>query len=490
MKIVIMKKGVVDCTSDSRTHPMQTLRECIENAIKILDKEVSELDYADFHISNDCKLVEFQIDNTIEIIDKTTCYKLLNYFKQNSDQLSSELEELIHIHVKVWKFFNEGNNCSDYIDIYADRLEVSCQDEYDEDLREEFHENIEELLGIDYVVAVSDSEKLISLHISVTEKCHADCNTCYINKGLQRELEREDWEKLPLAEQYAIGGGEPSEYPFIAELVNYLKNERKEYVAITTNGQKIIEFGHNPDKIAVSIDGLTQKEHELTHNTNLEKAEDAAKFYKTWVGNVCINHILHRENIHDADRFANIWNDKGYEVNFIIFTGDDNLKPTYEQLNKFNKYFSDHRKGKLMIDSCMGGLLNFVGEGGEKNPCLQGLFSKYYRFGTITPCSHSAISYPRCRVIDEYMTYFFKILRPMVFVYERDGKSGAHEWAFKAGYQGKIRHKVDKPLRKDTIYILTDDEEMAIKESHYRTYFKDKMPNWLRFCADMCGLER
>ena len=175
------------------------------------------------------------------------------------------------------------------------------------------------------------------------------------------------------------------------------------------------------------------------------------------------------------------WNDKGYEVNFIIFTGDDNLKPTYEQLNKFNKYFGDHRKGKVMIDSCMGGLLNIVEEGGEKNHCLQGLFSKYYRFGTITPCSHSAIPYPRCKVIEEYMTYFFKTLRPMVFVYERDGKSGAHEWAFKAGYQGKIRHKVDKPLRKDTIYILTDDEEMAIKESHYRTYFKDKMPNWLYY---------
>ena len=57
MKIVIMKKGIVDCTSDSRTHPMQTLREGIENAIKIFGKEVLELNYADFHISNDCKLV-------------------------------------------------------------------------------------------------------------------------------------------------------------------------------------------------------------------------------------------------------------------------------------------------------------------------------------------------------------------------------------------------------------------------------------------------
>jgi MoaA/NifB/PqqE/SkfB family radical SAM enzyme len=484
MKIVIMKKGVVDCTSDSRTHPMQTLREGIENAIKIFDKEVLELDRAEFHVSNCCTLAEHQVDNKMEVIDKTACHKLLNYFRQNPDQLSNECEstDLIHIHVKIWKFFGTGNNCSDYIDVYADRLEVSCQDEYDVDLREEFHDNIEELLGEDCATVDSDSDKLISLHISVTEKCHVGCNTCYVNRGLQRELEKEDWKELPLAEQYAIGGGEPSEYPFIAELVDYLKNERKGYVAITTNGQKIIEFGrYNPDKIAVSIDGLTQKEHQLTHNTNLEKAEQVAEFYKTWVENVCINHILHRENIDNAERFAKIWNDKGYEVNFILFTGDDSLKPTYDQLDKFKNYFNDLKYGKVMIDSCMAGLLNILGEGRKRTSCVQGLFSKYYRFGTITPCSHSAIPYPRCSVIEEYMVYFFKTLRPIVFIYGRDGKSGAHEWAFKAGYQGKIRHKVDKPLIKDTIYILTSDEERMIKESHYMAYFKDKMPYWLYY---------
>jgi len=483
MKIVIMKKGTVDCTSDSRTYPMQMLREGIENAIKILDQEVLELDYADFHINDQCNLAEYQIDNKIEVIDKAICRKLLNYFKQNPGQLSENEEstDLIHIHVKVWKFFNEGNNCSDYIDVYADRLEVSCQDEYDPELRDEFHHNIEELLGEDYVTVDSDSDKLISLHINVTEKCHAGCNTCYVNRGLQRELEKEDWEKLPVAECLALGGGEPSEYPFIAELVDYLKNERKGYVAITTNGQKIIDFGTNPDKIAVSIDGLTQEEHELTHNTNLEKAKETAKFYDARKIKVCINHIVHRENIDSAERFAKIWGDKGYEVNFILFTGDDNLKPTYEQLDKFETYFNNLKHGRIMIDSCMGGLLNIVGQGRKRTSCLQGLFSKYYRFGAITPCSHSAIPYPRCKVIEEYMVYFFKTLRPMVFIYEKDGKSGAHEWAFKVGYQGKIRHKVDKPLIKDTIYILTNDEETMIKESHYTTYFKDKMPNWLYY---------
>lgn len=131
MKIVIMKKGTVDCTSDSRTYPIQMLREGIENAIKILDEEVLELDYAHFHVSNRCNLIEYQIDNKIEVTDKAICHKLLNYFKHNPDQLSNESEgtDLIHIHVKVWKFFHTGNNCSDYIDVYVDRLEVSCQDE-------------------------------------------------------------------------------------------------------------------------------------------------------------------------------------------------------------------------------------------------------------------------------------------------------------------------------------------------------------------------
>ena len=52
-------------------------------------------------------------------------------------------------------------------------------------------------------------------------------------------------------------------------------------------------------------------------------------------------------------------------------------------------------------------------------------------------------------------------------------------WAFRAGFRGKIAHNVNDPLRKDVIYILTDDEEKMIKESHYTAYFKDKMLYWL-----------
>lgn len=484
MKIVIMKKGIVDCTSDSRTHVMQTLRDGIEGTIKILDNEVRELDYADFYIKDDCKLRKHKIDDKIEVTDKNNCLKLLAYFIENPGELRKEGECLIHIHVKIWNFFNDGNNCSDYIDVNDNNLEVSCQDEYDLDMREEFHENIEELLGSDYA-SIIDNQKLISLHICATEKCSAGCNTCYVNKGLGRELEREDWYKLPIAEQYAIGGGEPSEYPLIAELVNYLKNDRKGYVAVTTNGQKIIDFNTLPDKMAVSIDGLTKKEHTMTHATDLAVTKSTAEYYKDKGIKVCINHIVHKENIGNAARFAKSWIKKGYEVNFILFTGQDNdkieLMPTYEQLNKFKDYFDDtNNKGlnaAIMIDSCMGGLLSLLDS--SRYQCVQGLFSKYYRYGTITPCSHSASPYPDCKVMEEYLVHFFKTLRPIVFIYSRDGTSGSHEWAFKAGFRGKIAHNVNGSLRKDVIYILTDDEEKAIKESHYAAYFKDKTLYWL-----------
>ena len=480
MKIIITKKGIVDCTSDSRTHVTQTVRDGIKGAIKILDKEVLELDYADFYMRDDCKLTEHTIDDKIEVTDKNTCLKLLAYFIENPDELLREGECLIHIHVKIWNFFNDGDNCSDYIDVNYQNLEVSCQDEYDLDMREEFHENIEELLGSDYVTVI-DSEKLMSLHICVTEKCSAGCDTCYINKGLGRELGREDWGKLPLATQYAIGGGEPSEYSLIAELVDYLKNDRKGYVAVTTNGQKTIDFNTLPDKITVSIDGLIQKEHAMTHATDLRIAKSTAEYYKDKEIKICINHIVHKGNIDNTKRFANFWTNKGYEVNFILFTGQDGekfeLMPTYEQLDKFKGYFDSTYDKRIMIDSCMGGLLSLLGS--SRYQCLQGLFSKYYRYGTITPCSHSASPYPGCRVMEEYLVHFFKMLRPIVFIYSRDGTSGAHEWAFKAGFRGKIAHNVSDPLRKDVIYILTDDEEEVIKESHYTAYFKDKALYWL-----------
>ena len=480
MKIIIMKKGTVDCTSDSRTHEMQTLRDGIEGAIKIVDREVLEIDRADFYIRDNCRLMEHRTDDKIEVNDKKTCLKLLNYFKENPDELLEKSGCPIHIHVEIWNFFNDGNNCSDYIDISHQELEVSCQDEYDPDMREEFHENIEELLGSDYAV-VMGNEKLMSLHICVTEKCSANCDTCYVNRGLGRELEREDWDKLSLSEQYALGGGEPAEYPFIAELVDYLKNDRKGYVAVTTNGQNIINFNTLPDKIAVSIDGLAEVDHRVTHATDLNVAKSSAEYYKNKGIKVCINHIVHKKNIDDVKRFAKFWIDRGYEVNFVLFTGQNNekfdLKPTYEQLHKFKDYFHYTQNKGVMIDSCMGGLLNLLGL--SKYSCLQGLFSKYYRYGTMTPCSHSAFPYPKCKVMEEYLVHFFKTLRPIVFVYGKDGTSGAHEWSFKAGFKGKVAHNVNNPLRKDTIYILTDDEEMAIEESHYAVYFKDKMPYWL-----------
>lgn len=480
MKIVITKKGIVDCTSDSRTHYMQTLYDGIDGAIKILDKEVLELDNAHFYIKNikNSKLIEYKDDDRITINDKKNCIKLLNYFKNNPDQLS-EKYPIISISIKVWKFFNEGNNCSDYIEVYPDRLEVSCQDWYDEDKRSAFHENIEELLGSDYAVAID--ENLISLHICITEKCKANCKTCYLDRGLQRELQKEDWVNLPQAEQFAIGGGEPAEYPLIVELIDYIKKDRNGYIAITTNGQKIINFGeYFPDKIAVSIDGLIQKEHDRTHNTNLKTAEKAAEFYKSIGIDVCINHILHKENIDNVKNFTDLWVDKrGCEVNLIIFIGEDDLKPTFKQLCKFKTYFDNVNDKRILIDSCMTGLLNILDSSGKNYLCQQGLYSKYYGFGAINPCSHSATPYPHCRIMEDYFKYFFETLRPIVFIYDKDGTSGAHEWAFKVGHKGKIRHNIDRPLREDSIYIIKDNEEQTIEDEHYIVFFKDKLPYWL-----------
>lgn len=479
MKMVITKKGVVDCTSDSRTHDMLSLQDGIEGAIKIIDNEVLEIDTASFYVKKDCELAEYINDgDRITTSDKKICLKLLNYFKNNPDQLSREDHE-IDIYIKVWNFFNDGDNCSDYIEIYSDRLEVSCQDWYDEDKRATFHENIEELLGSDYAVAID--ENLISLHIGVTEKCNAGCKTCYIDRSLERELQKDDWVNLPNAEQYAIGGGEPAEYPLISELVDYIKKDRKSYVSITTNGQKIIQFGeYLPDKIAVSIDGLTQEEHSITHNTDLKKAKEAAKHYKSKGIDVCINHIVHRENIDDVKNFINIYNKIRYDINIILFIGEDNLKPTFEQLYKFKEYFNELDNKRVTIDSCMAGLISLLsGSLGESYFCQQGLYSKYYGFGAINPCSHSAVPYPNCRVMEDYIKYFFNTSRPIVFIYDKDGTSGAHEWAFKIGHKGKVIHKIDKPLRKDSIYILKYDEERSITDRHYVAYFRDKMPYWI-----------
>ena len=476
MKLTIKKKGIVDCTSDPRDYNME-FRDSVDAAIKIFSEEIEEIDYAQFYVSGDSKFAEYiDSDGELTIHNKQTCLKLLNYFKTNPDELTPKhMDILVHIHVKTWKFFDDGNGCSDYINIFSDRLEVSCQDWFDADMREKFHEHIADLIGNDdYAVAVNDN--LVSLHINVTEKCKANCDTCYLYKGLGRELEKEDWPNIPVAEQYAIGGGEPAEYPYIGELIDYLKNERKAYVAVTTNGQKIIKFNEQlPDRIAVSIDGLTQLQHNITHDTDIVTANTIARYYKTEGIEVWINHIVHAENINDIKDFLYRYN--SYRINLIFFTGKDSLKPGFDQLQKFVEDIRD--KDNITLDSCMVGVLHKLGISFNNAQCEQGLYSKYYRFGTLSPCSHSSRPYPHCTVVEDYLLYYFKTLRPVVFLYNRDGTSGAHEWAFKAGYQGRIRHKIDKPLRKDTIYILAD-EGKSITEDHYVVSFENKMPYWIR----------
>ena len=105
MKMIITRKGVVDCTSDSRSYDMLSIQEGICNAIKILDEEILELDEGRFYVKDDCKLVEYRKGDKITTTDKNICLKLLCYFRDNPDELSrcgDSMSSCITIRSIVW----------------------------------------------------------------------------------------------------------------------------------------------------------------------------------------------------------------------------------------------------------------------------------------------------------------------------------------------------------------------------------------------------
>ena len=459
MKLKIIKLDTIDCTSDPMPLPFVSLKDTINTIKFVLLKTnlVRKISSCDVKIDG----------KNLEIVgDRKEICRFLEWL------LYKDFDEIcVFIYVNEW-YFGKGGGCSDYI--YFDyrgngdaEFIFSIQDWYG--FLDKFKNRVNKELKKVRHIAVTENG-LGHLHLHITDKCNANCKTCY--KSLDNyELKKRDWKKIPKSKAYAIGGGEPLLYKHIDELVGFLK-KRNAFVEITTNGSIRKRFKNKPDMIAISIDGLEQSEHKITHNTDLNYALGSIDFYKKQGIEVVVNHIVHRRNIEKVDDFINHMIKKyGVKVNLILFKGSDKLKPTYEQLENFGENIKKYADN-VLLDSCFSEILNVV-KGYHFSNCVQGTYSKYYFNGKMFPCSHSRKPSPRCSVREDYVRFFFETCRPAVLIYYEDGLSGSHRFAYKYGMKGKIIHKITKPLLKKMIYILTHEQAENIEETHYRFYLDD-----------------
>lgn len=115
------------------------------------------------------------------------------------------------------------------------------------------------------------NNKIVNAGIRLTRNCNMKCRYCNIQNTNKKELSLGEWKKAIKimknlgANKLVLLGGEPTIYPDIIELVNYVVNDLKMVCNLTTNAyenfeiiQNLLDLGLN--SIGVSIDTLKIKD--------------------------------------------------------------------------------------------------------------------------------------------------------------------------------------------------------------------------------------
>lgn len=115
-----------------------------------------------------------------------------------------------------------------------------------------------------------NKSKVVNAGIRITRNCNMKCQYCNIQNTIRNELTFDEWKKAIKimqtigANKLVILGGEPTVYPHIVELVDYVVNDLKMICNLTTNGLenfdiiiKLLDNGLN--SIGISVDTLDIK---------------------------------------------------------------------------------------------------------------------------------------------------------------------------------------------------------------------------------------
>jgi MoaA/NifB/PqqE/SkfB family radical SAM enzyme len=294
---------------------------------------------------------------------------------------------------------------------------------------------------------------LRSVHLQSTTNCNAMCPTCNVTRYpcVGADMSWDTLSAVPEAYEYALGGGEPTTREDINEVIRYLRSRKHcRHVGLTTNG--MVTRRVEADRVAVSIDGITEEVHRETHSTPLVTVERALEYYTSYVPTV-VNHIVTSSNVLGTAAFLDRF--PGYWVNLIIFKpstrGSRRLMPTLGQLRDLVPVV-EYYKDKLLLDGCLATILTHYC--GMKYPkCQQGSCSKYVNVdGTVQPCSNSTTTDP-CKLLLEYGDHFLSTTLDRVVQYSDSGDSGAHVVAYRLGYKGRILHHAS-PFRASHLHIL------------------------------------
>jgi MoaA/NifB/PqqE/SkfB family radical SAM enzyme len=164
-------------------------------------------------------------------------------------------------------------------------------------------------------------------HLEISNTCNMDCSYCYVNNKGGGELSNDQW-KLIIKRlhdygifQVTFGGGEPTLYPHLIELAEYV-NSLGMNLGMTTNGSTLTTF--DPDMLHKLF-----KQINVSWHQNYEQVEDALVYmYKNSIRagiNYCFSREMAKDN-EDVKYLANIYDAEVLYLAYKPVVGDfDNL---------------------------------------------------------------------------------------------------------------------------------------------------------------------
>lgn len=120
--------------------------------------------------------------------------------------------------------------------------------------------------------------------IVVTYACNNKCNFCYAQSMVKKFIEGESLLHMPLnfayqlvdelrkmgIKKFHLIGGEPTVYPYLIDLIEYIKMDKSCYVAVVTNGRKMGDKNYlqeliraGVDSFQISIQGADAERHNM-----------------------------------------------------------------------------------------------------------------------------------------------------------------------------------------------------------------------------------
>ena len=172
--------------------------------------------------------------------------------------------------------------------------------------------------------------KIVNAGIRLTRQCNMKCMYCNIQNTIRKDLTLNKWKKAVDiikslgAKEIVILGGEPTLYPYILELVEYISKDAKLACNLTTNAfdnfdlvKQLLDNGLN--SLGVSIDSL-----EFKNSISPLKAKNGLKLIEYLIGNstnpnITNYTVLNKKNVDSIVDLIKYMDEKGVFTYILPF---------------------------------------------------------------------------------------------------------------------------------------------------------------------------